>query len=108
RGTEERKTVPLHPAGTRLVTQRPGTLSRPCLDQLVAAAGAQYIVASGSLPPGVPDSFYARVAALACTKATRFVLDTSSAALKQAGPGIYLLKSILGELADLTGREIRT
>src|SRR3974377_2197982 len=37
-----------------------------CLDQLSAPAwGAQYIVASGSLPPGVPDGFYARVAELA-------------------------------------------
>ena len=79
-----------------------------CLDQLFAAAGAQYIVASGSLPPGVPDGFYARVAALARMKGTRFVLDTSGAALKQAGLGIYLLKSSLRELADLTGREIRT
>jgi len=37
-----------------------------CLDRLAAAAAdAAYIVASGSLPPGAPEDFYARVAALA-------------------------------------------
>jgi 6-phosphofructokinase 2 len=37
-----------------------------CLDELSAAApGAACIVASGSLPSGVPDDCYARVAALA-------------------------------------------
>ena len=61
-----------------------------CLDQLSAAtSGAQYIVASGSLPPGVPDGFYARVAELARLQGTRFVIDTSGPALKQAGLGIY-------------------
>jgi len=80
-----------------------------CLDQLSAAAeGAQYIVASGSLPPGVPDSFYARVAELARLQGARVVIDTSGPALKQAGLGIYLLKPSLRELMDLTRREIRT
>jgi len=85
----------------------PADLER-CLDDLSAAAeGAQYIVASGSLPPGVPDGFYTRVADLARRHDTRFVIDTSGLALKQAGLGIYLLKPSLRELTDLTGREIR-
>jgi 6-phosphofructokinase 2 len=80
-----------------------------CLDQLSAAAsGAQYIVASGSLPPGVPDGFYARVAELARLQGARFVIDTSGPALRQAGLGIYLLKPSLRELSDLTAQEIRT
>ena len=80
-----------------------------CLDQhFAAAASAQYIVASGSLPPGVPEAFYSRVAELARQHGKRFVLDTSGAALKQAGSGIHLLKPSLRELADLTGQEIRT
>lgn len=79
-----------------------------CLDELSAVAeGAQYIVASGSLPPGVPDGFYARVADLARRHGTRFAIDTSGPALKQAGLGIYLLKPSLRELAYLSGREIR-
>jgi 6-phosphofructokinase 2 len=80
-----------------------------CLDQLaLAAEEATYIVASGSLPLGVPDEFYARIAKLARTLGKRFVLDTSGAALKRAGRGIYLLKPSLRELGDLVGREIRT
>jgi 6-phosphofructokinase 2 len=78
-----------------------------CLDQLSAvAAAADFIIASGSLPLGVREDFYARVAQLAKMLDKRFVLDTSGAALKQAGHGIYLLKPSLRELQDLVGREI--
>jgi 6-phosphofructokinase 2 len=80
-----------------------------CLDQLaLQAARAEYIVASGSLPLGVPDDFYARVATLAKSLGTPLALDTSGAALKQAGGGIYLLKPSLRELQDLVGRDIRS
>ena len=80
-----------------------------CLDQLSAAAsGARYIVASGSLPPGAPVEFYGRVAELVRQWGKCFVLDTSDAALRQAGKGIYLIKPSLRELADLTARQIRT
>jgi 6-phosphofructokinase 2 len=79
-----------------------------CLDALAAAAPpAEFIVASGSLPPGVPENFYARVGKLAKEHGKRLVLDTSGAALKQAGRGIFLLKPSLRELEDLTGRQIR-
>jgi|SRR5208282_5263784 len=79
-----------------------------CLDQLVLrAAGASCIVASGSLPLGVPDDFYARVSALAKSLGKRLVLDTSGQALKKAG-GVYMLKPSLRELQDLVGRQIRT
>ncbi len=78
-----------------------------CLDQLaLRAAAADYIIASGSLPPGVPDDFYARVGALARSIGKRFVLDTSGAALRQAGSDIWMLKPSLRELQDLLGREI--
>jgi 6-phosphofructokinase 2 len=80
-----------------------------CLDQLaLRAAGASYIVASGSLPLGVPDDFYAQVAALAQSLGKRLVLDTSGPALKQAGSAVHLLKPSLRELQDLVGRPIRT
>jgi 6-phosphofructokinase 2 len=79
-----------------------------CLDALAAAAAAaEFIVVSGSLPPGVPDDFYARVAALAKAQGKRLVLDTSGAALQQAGHGVYLMKPSLRELEGLTGRQIR-
>jgi 6-phosphofructokinase 2 len=78
-----------------------------CLDALSRAAPeADYIVASGSLPLGVPGDFYARVAELAKRRGKRFVLDTSGPALKEAGHGIYLLKPSLRELEELIGRQI--
>jgi 6-phosphofructokinase 2 len=79
-----------------------------CLEALSGAApAAEFIVASGSLPPGVAQDFYARVAELAKRHGKRFVLDTSGVALEQAGRGIFLLKPSLRELAELTGRDIR-
>ena len=62
------------------------------------------LVASGSLSPGIPTDFYARVAAIAQHKKTRLILDTSGEALKLgATTGAYLLKPNLGELATLCG-----
>ncbi len=80
-----------------------------CLNALAAAAPrAKFIVASGSLPLGVPEDFYGRVGQLAKAHGTRLVLDTSGAALKRAGRDIYLLKPSLRELEGLTGRQIRS
>jgi 6-phosphofructokinase 2 len=56
----------------------------------------------------VADDFYARVAALARSFGKKLVLDTSGAALKQAGGRIHMLKPSLRELQDLVGREIRS
>lgn len=69
---------------------------------------AKWIVASGSLPRGVPTGFYAEVAAVAKQRGQRFVLDTSGAALHAAvGHGLELLKLSLGELEFLIGRQAR-
>lgn len=75
-----------------------------CLEALAAhLRDGTYLVASGSLPPGVPDDFYRRIGDLARRCATRFVLDTSGAALTAAGDGIFLLKTSLSELEELAG-----
>ena len=80
-----------------------------CLERLTPVlSAAAYVVASGSLPPGVPADFYARVADLARAHRRPFVLDASGPGLKQAGGGIHLLKPSLRELEELTGREIGT
>jgi 6-phosphofructokinase 2 len=68
---------------------------------------ADWIVASGSLPRGMPDDFYAQAAATAAQRGQNFVLDTSGVALRAGiGAGIALLKLSLGELEFLTGREM--
>lgn len=64
------------------------------------------IVASGSLPPGVPDDFYARLAAIAKQKRIKLIVDTSGTPLQLAAKeGVYLLKPNLSELCSLVGKE---
>lgn len=68
---------------------------------------AGYIVASGSLPAGVPDDFYAQVAAIARAKNARFVLDTSGPPLTAAlKAGVFMVKPNLRELEELTGKKL--
>jgi len=63
-----------------------------------------FLVASGSLPPGVPVDFYALLAARAREAGSRIVLDTSGEALARAvDQGVYLLKPSLREFQALTG-----
>ncbi|MFW6138481.1 MAG: 1-phosphofructokinase family hexose kinase [Spirochaetota bacterium] len=65
-----------------------------------------YVVASGSLAPGLPVDFYARVAEISRKTASRLILDTSGKALHLgAKAGVYMLKPNRTELKDLTGEE---
>ncbi len=78
---------------------------RHCLNNIEVQNGVEYIVASGSLPPGVPTDIYARIAWIAKKKNARLIVDTSGEALKQAvQEGVYLVKPNLGELGSLTGK----
>lgn len=64
----------------------------------------KFVVASGSVPPGVPDDFFARVARHAKALGARCVIDTSGAALKAAlAEGVAIVKPNLAELSDLVG-----
>ena len=66
-----------------------------------------YVVASGSLTPGVPDDFYAELGTIARSRGARFVLDTSGPALSAAlEAGVYLVKPNLRELGELVGRPL--
>ncbi len=80
---------------------------RHALDHAVTS-GPSYLVASGSLPRGVPADFYARLARSFRGTATRFVLDTSGAELKAAVAegGIFLLKPSDRELRELVGKDL--
>ncbi|MBZ0218281.1 MAG: 1-phosphofructokinase family hexose kinase, partial [Fimbriimonadaceae bacterium] len=79
-----------------------------CLNYLESLADCPpYVVASGSLPPGVPDNFYMEVARITKSLGTRLVIDTSETALKHAlEQGVYLVKPNLQELQELTGRAL--
>ena len=79
-----------------------------CLDAVAAMPQAPaYVVASGSLPPGAPEDFYARLARLARARGSRMVLDASGPALAAAlEAGVYLMKPNLRELRELTGQPL--
>lgn len=66
----------------------------------------EYLVLSGSLPPGVEDDLYARIAA-AMPSACRVIIDTHGPPLRKslrASP--YLIKPNIAELEQIVGRSI--
>jgi 6-phosphofructokinase 2 len=81
---------------------------RRCLDVLAATQPPpKFIVGSGSLPPGVPNDFYAQAAGIARSLGAKFILDTSGAPLVAAlQHGVYLIKPNLREMRDLAGMEL--
>ncbi|WP_448002333.1 1-phosphofructokinase family hexose kinase [Agromyces bauzanensis] len=92
----------------RFVLQGP-TLREPewraCLSvvgDLLPVGG--YLVASGSLPPGVPDDFYGLLARICGEHDVRIVVDASGPALEAAlDERVFLIKPSLRELAELVG-----
>lgn len=62
------------------------------------------VVASGSLPPGVPDDFYGRLEDALSPKDVRLLVDTSGGPLRSAlSSGVYLIKPNYPEFARLVG-----
>lgn len=79
-----------------------------CLDA-VLSVNADYLVASGSLPPGVPDHFYATLSKQCNNNGLKIIVDTSGKALEKAArAGVYLLKPNLRELELLSGKSIQS
>lgn len=77
-----------------------------CLNTLVAL-DFDFVVVSGSLPRGLPDTAYARMIDVAAAKGARVVLDTSGAALKATlGKGVFLVKPNRRELEELVGQPL--
>lgn len=61
-----------------------------------------YIVASGSLPIGLPNHFYGLIAQTATALGAKCIIDTSGAALAALkGKNAYLIKPNIGELCSL-------
>ena len=79
-----------------------------CLERLVSLPDKpKFVVASGSVPPGVPDDFFARVAREAKRHGARTVVDTSGPALVAAlDEGVTLFKPNLDELGGLVGKTL--
>jgi 6-phosphofructokinase 2 len=110
--TRESITVQVaHPSGLyRFVLPGPAltpTEGERCLAALAEAdPPARYWVASGSLPEGLGDDYYARVARLARRQGARLILDTSGPALAAAvEEGVYLIKPNAREFGGLVGRQ---
>ncbi|WP_205703879.1 1-phosphofructokinase family hexose kinase [Candidatus Chloroploca sp. Khr17] len=81
---------------------------RACLAALAALSPTPaVIVASGSLPAGVPDDFYHQVAVLGRAVGARVIVDTSGPALQATiSASLFLIKPNLRELALLVGRPL--
>ncbi len=80
-----------------------------CLDELrAAAASAEFVVASGSLPPSVPPDWYQRVADICREMGSLLVLDTSGGGLTHVTSGVFLLKPSIRELRECVGRDLVT
>lgn len=76
-----------------------------CLE-MVKKLRPTWLVASGSLPPGLPENYFEKVVHLARQIEARLILDTSGPALRPAvEKGVFLLKPNLAELSALAGVE---
>lgn len=94
----------------RLVLQGPRWSAREVRAALAElarlAAEHEYVVATGSLPPGVPADFYARLARIVRRQGGRLVLDTSGEPLRRAlAAGVHLVKPNHLEFRDLAGAQ---
>lgn len=78
-----------------------------CLETLFNL-NPDYIVASGSLPQGVPLEFYGEITRYAREYGIRVIVDTAGDALNRTvGKGVYLLKPNLRELEMFAGEKIQ-
>lgn len=65
-----------------------------------------FVVASGSLPPGLPDYFYGLIVKNAAAVGAKCIIDTSGPALQALkGKHAYLIKPNIGELCKMLNVE---
>ncbi len=81
---------------------------RALLDTLAGLANRpDFVIASGSLPPGVPPDFYVHACRIVKSWNAKFVLDSSGPALNAAlTEGAYLIKPNLRELSEIVGEQL--
>ena len=71
------------------------------VDQIRSFAPS-FVVASGSLPPGLPDYFYGLIVKNAIAVGAKCIIDTSGAALQALkGKNAYLIKPNISELGTM-------
>jgi len=69
----------------------------------------RFVVGSGSLPPGVPDVFYGRLAQAAKQAGQKIIVDSSGPPLRAAlEAGVYLIKPSLNEFRLLLGEPLES
>jgi len=74
-----------------------------CLGALSWQEPPDYVVVSGSLPPGVPHDFYRQLAQVSNAWGAKLILDGAGEPLKAAlGHGVYMVKPSLREFRDAT------
>lgn len=62
----------------------------------------EYVVASGSLPPGLPDYFYGMVVKTAASVGAKCIVDTSGPALQALkGKNVFMIKPNISELCKM-------
>ena len=105
----------VEPDGTTTKLNEPGARLTPGEVALVveatvgACADADWLVASGSLPPGAPDHLYADLARRVGATRARVAVDTSGTALAASlAAHPHLVKPNIEELADCVGRALPT
>jgi 1-phosphofructokinase len=115
RGAIRSNITVVEPDGTTTKFNEPGAqLSAEELDAVFAAVkdavkSAEWLVASGSLPPGTPATVYADLVRSLAGSGTSVAIDTSGPALEavlSAGP--TLVKPNREELAEVAGRQLPT
>jgi 6-phosphofructokinase 2 len=90
----------------RFVLPGPRLSEREWQDFLAAFASHEprprFVIASGSLPPGVPSDFYGRIARTTKQAGAKIIVDTSGPPLKAAlEAGVYIVKPSLREFREL-------
>ncbi|WP_313676617.1 1-phosphofructokinase [Mycolicibacterium sp.] len=102
------------PDGTTTKINEPGATLEPSEAEALAwavmqqARGDHWVVLSGSLPPGLPDSWYSDMTAALKAHGCKVAVDTSDAPLAALAAGLEraapdLIKPNSEELASLTG-----
>lgn len=71
------------------------------------AKSGDYIVASGSLPPGAPRDFWGRAAHIAKSKGARFAIDSTKGVVEALEEGVDLLRLNKSEAPTFAGRSLQ-